>query len=311
MKIPKPVTRHPVFRNIRSAQGAQILEAAKLLEQTSTKLTSTLGKLTFLLNCRDAGLLPKCFQLKWNHTHNRRTNSLLISSGFSLLRATIRDHRRTIAHLRSVSNNTLTFLSDSLRPDFLFQLKHHVKNTCSLIKLNQTVILDKKLESLYGARSWEFRRSNNKNMGPRSQNNRDKTVVNLSSYNLNDAEKVVLNSTNSRPSSEETKRPYNDSTSPKRQPKHASRGGDVHSAFNYRRSIAETTKASAVVQHSSQCLLDLQPAIICRESHLHLRRVKEALFIRNNPTINHDKGVEVSAVQDALIIKSKCRALPS
>ncbi|KFD49804.1 hypothetical protein M513_09271 [Trichuris suis] len=60
--------------------------------------------------------------------------------------------------------------------------------------------------------------------------------------------------------------------------------------------IAETIKVSAVVEHSSQCSHDLQPSSICRESHLHLPPVKEALFIRNNPTINHDKGVEVSAV---------------
>ncbi|KFD47905.1 hypothetical protein M513_11196 [Trichuris suis] len=69
--------------------------------------------------------------------------------------------------------------------------------------------------------------------------------------------------------------------------------------------IAETIKASAVVEHSSQCSHDLQPSIICRESRLNLRRVKEALFIRNNPTINRDKGVEVSAVWDALISKRK------
>ncbi|KFD64423.1 hypothetical protein M514_23447 [Trichuris suis] len=60
--------------------------------------------------------------------------------------------------------------------------------------------------------------------------------------------------------------------------------------------MAETIKASAVVEHSSQCSHDLQPSIICRESRLHLRRVKEALFIRNNRTINRDKGVEVSAI---------------
>ncbi|KFD46210.1 hypothetical protein M513_12910 [Trichuris suis] len=74
--------------------------------------------------------------------------------------------------------------------------------------------------------------------------------------------------------------------------------------------MAETIKASAVVEHSSQCSHDLQPSIICRESRLHLRRVKEALFIRNNRTINRDKGVEVSAVWDTLISKRKCCSLP-
>ncbi|KFD73107.1 hypothetical protein M514_04877 [Trichuris suis] len=91
--------------------------------------------------------------------------------------------------------------------------------------------------------------------------------------------------------------------------------------------IAETIKASAVVEHSSQCSHDLQPSIIFRESRSHLRRVKEALLIRNNPTINRDKGVEallirnnptinrdkgveVSAVWDTLISKRKCCSLP-
>ncbi|KFD48190.1 hypothetical protein M513_10904 [Trichuris suis] len=74
--------------------------------------------------------------------------------------------------------------------------------------------------------------------------------------------------------------------------------------------IAERIKVSAVVEHSSQCSHDLQPSIICRESHLHLRPVKEALFIRNNRTINRDKGVEVSAVWDALITKRKSCSLP-
>ncbi|KFD70130.1 hypothetical protein M514_17732 [Trichuris suis] len=67
--------------------------------------------------------------------------------------------------------------------------------------------------------------------------------------------------------------------------------------------MAETIKASAVVEHSSQCSHDLQPSIICRESRLHLRRVKEALFIRNNRTINRDKGVETMQPNATILLK--------
>uniref|UniRef100_A0A5S6QMQ7 E3 ubiquitin-protein ligase listerin n=1 Tax=Trichuris muris TaxID=70415 RepID=A0A5S6QMQ7_TRIMR len=55
----------------------------------------------------------------------------------------------------------------------------------------------------------------------------------------------------------------------------------------------DAKKASAVVEHSSQCSHDLRPEIICRESLFHLRLIKEALFIRNNNCLNRDKGVEV------------------
>ncbi|KFD59894.1 hypothetical protein M514_27926 [Trichuris suis] len=39
--------------------------------------------------------------------------------------------------------------------------------------------------------------------------------------------------------------------------------------------ITQTSKGSAVVELSSQCSLDLQPAIICRENDLRLCHVKE------------------------------------
>uniref|UniRef100_A0A5S6QNK9 Carbamoyl phosphate synthase arginine-specific large chain n=1 Tax=Trichuris muris TaxID=70415 RepID=A0A5S6QNK9_TRIMR len=56
----------------------------------------------------------------------------------------------------------------------------------------------------------------------------------------------------------------------------------------------EALKASAVTEHAIHCSDDLRPQIICHESNVHLRRIKESLFIRNNCTINRDRGVEVS-----------------
>uniref|UniRef100_A0A5S6QQF8 superoxide dismutase n=1 Tax=Trichuris muris TaxID=70415 RepID=A0A5S6QQF8_TRIMR len=56
----------------------------------------------------------------------------------------------------------------------------------------------------------------------------------------------------------------------------------------------EALKASAVVEHSAKCPLDLRPKIICQEEQLHLRRIKEAFYIRSNNMINRDKGVQVS-----------------
>ncbi|KFD57779.1 hypothetical protein M513_01449 [Trichuris suis] len=68
---------------------------------------------------------------------------------------------------------------------------------------------------------------------------------------------------------------------------------------------------SAVVEHSSQCSLDLHLRIICRESQFRLRQIKESLFIRHNVSINHDKEVEVSSIWTALISKTGCCSIPT
>ncbi|KFD54714.1 hypothetical protein M513_04414 [Trichuris suis] len=65
--------------------------------------------------------------------------------------------------------------------------------------------------------------------------------------------------------------------------------------------MEKAKNSSAVVEDSSQCSLDLHPRIICRESQFRLRQIKESLFIRNNHSINRDKGVEVSSIWTALI----------
>ncbi|KFD66310.1 hypothetical protein M514_08504 [Trichuris suis] len=77
-----------------------------------------------------------------------------------------------------------------------------------------------------------------------------------------------------------------------------------------RKAMAKAIKASVVVEHASQCSLD-PPKIICRESLFHLRRIKEALYIKSNFTINRDNGVAVSEVWSALINKFQCCTLPS
>ncbi|KFD50290.1 hypothetical protein M513_08790 [Trichuris suis] len=78
-----------------------------------------------------------------------------------------------------------------------------------------------------------------------------------------------------------------------------------------RKVMANAIKASLVVEHASPCSLDPRPKIICRESLFHLRRIKEALYIKSNSTINRDNGVAVSEVWSALINKFQCCALPS
>ncbi|KFD48308.1 hypothetical protein M513_10800 [Trichuris suis] len=74
--------------------------------------------------------------------------------------------------------------------------------------------------------------------------------------------------------------------------------------------MANAIKGSAVVEHSSQCSLDLRPKIICRESLFSLRKLKEAFYIRHNaPSMNRDKGVEVSEAWSGLINQTGCCAL--
>ncbi|KFD52917.1 hypothetical protein M513_06227, partial [Trichuris suis] len=78
-----------------------------------------------------------------------------------------------------------------------------------------------------------------------------------------------------------------------------------------RKAMANAIKASVVVEYASQCSLDPRPKIISRESLFHLRRIKEALYIKSNSTINRDNGVVVSEVWSALIDKFQCCTLPS
>ncbi|KFD50674.1 hypothetical protein M513_08481 [Trichuris suis] len=60
------------------------------------------------------------------------------------------------------------------------------------------------------------------------------------------------------------------------------------------KTMADATKSSAVVQHFSECSLDLIPTIICRENQFSLRKVKEAFYIRHNDTFNRDSGAKLA-----------------
>uniref|UniRef100_A0A5S6R4W1 Uncharacterized protein n=1 Tax=Trichuris muris TaxID=70415 RepID=A0A5S6R4W1_TRIMR len=67
-----------------------------------------------------------------------------------------------------------------------------------------------------------------------------------------------------------------------------------HNPALRRKIMEEAIKASAVTEHAIHCSLYPRPNVICRENRFQLRRIKEALFIRHNHTINRDKGVEIS-----------------
>ncbi|KFD56673.1 hypothetical protein M514_02349 [Trichuris suis] len=73
--------------------------------------------------------------------------------------------------------------------------------------------------------------------------------------------------------------------------------------------MANAIKGSAVVEHSSQCSLDLRPKILCRESLFSLRKLKVAFYIRYNaPFMNRDKGAEVSKAWADLVNHIGCCA---
>ncbi|KFD46357.1 hypothetical protein M514_12773 [Trichuris suis] len=78
-----------------------------------------------------------------------------------------------------------------------------------------------------------------------------------------------------------------------------------------RKAVAKAIKASVSVEHATQCSLDPQPKIICRESLFRLRRVKVALYIKSNSTIIPDNGMAAGGVWGELINKFQCYALPS
>ncbi|KFD56408.1 hypothetical protein M513_02863, partial [Trichuris suis] len=60
-----------------------------------------------------------------------------------------------------------------------------------------------------------------------------------------------------------------------------------------RKAMEKATKVSVVMEHASQCSLDPRPKMNCRESLFHLRRIKEARYIKSNSTSNRDNGVAV------------------
>ncbi|KFD58674.1 hypothetical protein M513_00367 [Trichuris suis] len=60
--------------------------------------------------------------------------------------------------------------------------------------------------------------------------------------------------------------------------------------------IEQCKKDSAVAAHAASCLQRLYPHVVCHEANYKQRKIKEALYIRQNTTINRDQGMEVSDI---------------
>ncbi|KFD53929.1 hypothetical protein M513_05196 [Trichuris suis] len=67
--------------------------------------------------------------------------------------------------------------------------------------------------------------------------------------------------------------------------------------------------ASAVAERAAHCSGSLQTRILCKEPQLSIRRIKEALYIQHNTTINRDNGVEVHNIWNDLINTTNCCSL--
>ncbi|KFD53331.1 hypothetical protein M513_05812 [Trichuris suis] len=67
----------------------------------------------------------------------------------------------------------------------------------------------------------------------------------------------------------------------------------------------EAIKASAIVEHASGCDGQMFPNVIANKPDFHLRKIKEALYIRHNVVINRDKGTEVSDTWTNLIMRNR------
>ncbi|KFD63139.1 hypothetical protein M514_11072 [Trichuris suis] len=76
--------------------------------------------------------------------------------------------------------------------------------------------------------------------------------------------------------------------------------------LNPRATMERAVQASAVVEHASQCNRPLHPKVLCYENNLHLRRIKEAMYIKYNTTYNRDQGADISDLWSNIIIRSKC-----
>ncbi|KFD50093.1 hypothetical protein M513_09053 [Trichuris suis] len=67
----------------------------------------------------------------------------------------------------------------------------------------------------------------------------------------------------------------------------------------------EAIKASVIVEHASRCDGRLHLNIMTNGPDFHLRKIKEALYIRHNVVINRDKGTEVSDTSTNLIMRNR------
>ncbi|KFD61551.1 hypothetical protein M514_08450 [Trichuris suis] len=67
----------------------------------------------------------------------------------------------------------------------------------------------------------------------------------------------------------------------------------------------EAVKASSIVEHASWYDGQLHPNIIANEPDFNLRKIKEALYIRQNVVISRDKETEVSDTWTNLIMRNR------
>uniref|UniRef100_A0A5S6PYL7 GIY-YIG domain-containing protein n=1 Tax=Trichuris muris TaxID=70415 RepID=A0A5S6PYL7_TRIMR len=73
--------------------------------------------------------------------------------------------------------------------------------------------------------------------------------------------------------------------------------------------MAQCIKASAVAEHATTCPSGLNPEVLCLDNHYKTRKIKEALYIRSNTTINRDNGLEVDDAWNTLVLSLNCCAL--
>lgn len=73
--------------------------------------------------------------------------------------------------------------------------------------------------------------------------------------------------------------------------------------------MVQCIKASAVAVHATTCPSGLNPEVLCLDNNYKTRKIKEALQIRSNRTINRDNGLEVDEAWNTLVLSLNCCAL--
>ncbi|KFD50083.1 hypothetical protein M514_09043 [Trichuris suis] len=110
----------------------------------------------------------------------------------SLLQRVIRNHRSTLAKIRTDYVNTTQFLRSRLNDALYDGFFVHVESTTTRVYSAQKQVLRRKPEILQGRHTMSFHNFlTNSNHQP-TRYNLDKTVVNLSSSPLNNSEKAIL-----------------------------------------------------------------------------------------------------------------------
>uniref|UniRef100_A0A5S6R5A3 Reverse transcriptase domain-containing protein n=1 Tax=Trichuris muris TaxID=70415 RepID=A0A5S6R5A3_TRIMR len=162
-----------------------VIQQARNLEVTCFKLTNLKCKLSFLVACRDTGLLPNFLRLKWEYIRNSNVARVLWNAGVLLLRLTIRDHRRNIAVLTSQIGLLVQNLR-SLGERHMNVLHEHISLLQYATYCNKMTTLEKKFTDLICERNWCFVNSH------RRTTPQKEAVVNLSGLPLSDMETSLL-----------------------------------------------------------------------------------------------------------------------